>query len=453
MLFGRKLLFAAGKTITIGNFKFSNKHQNRLAGVEPNFFEIMQNIKLAYGKSSLNFTYSPEKFEILGNRNPRAALSDVEIGERFDNPIDSKTVEEIVGPGESVLIVVPDATRATACGQIVNLLVRRLIANGTMPFDIRIIFATGIHRNATDQEKQEIVTPFIAQRIKMLNHNPRDLFQIVRLGETSGGIPIELNRALTEHDHAIIIGGINFHYFAGFTGGRKLICPGLGSTRMIGETHKLAFDCETKTRREGVGTAKLEGNAVHEAFSEIVGKFPPSFAVNTIVNELGEAVEVFAGNWKTSHIAGCENYAKDHTLKITEKRENIVVSCGGFPHDLNMIQAQKALAAASRACVDGGNIIILAECANGLGRKDFLSWFDEKSSDALAEKLCENYQVNGQTAWSLLQMAERFNVQIVTELSEKETRQMRLQKARDIVFNSSGKGYILPFGSKFMVEI
>ncbi len=80
-----------------------------------------------------------------------------------------------------------------------------------------------------------------------------------------------------------------------------MICPGLGSSRTISETHKLAFDCETKSRREGVGTAKLDGNAVHEAFMEIVEKFPPSFAVNTIVNEKGEAVEIFAGNWKTSH--------------------------------------------------------------------------------------------------------------------------------------------------------
>ena len=116
-------------------------------------------------------------------------LTDVEIGERFDNPIDSKPLEEIIKPDESVLFVVPDATRQTACGQIVNLFVRRLIANGTMPFDIRIIFATGIHRKVTEEEKREILTPFIAQRIKMLDHNARDLMQSPdrskQFGETS----------------------------------------------------------------------------------------------------------------------------------------------------------------------------------------------------------------------------------------------------------------------------
>lgn len=417
----------------------------------------MQTIQLGYGKSTIGFEFDENRFEVIGELEPKNALSDVEIGERFDAPIDSKTIEEIVSPGESVLIAVPDATRQTACGQIVNLLVRRLIANGTMPFDIRIIFATGIHRKVTDQEKQDIVTPFIAQRIKMLDHNPRDLVQIVRLGVTNSGIPIELNRALTEHDHIIIIGGINFHYFAGFTGGRKLICPGLGSTRTISETHKLAFDYETKSRREGVGTALLSGNAVHEAFTEIVEKLPPSFSINTIVNNNGEAAELFAGEWKTSHRTACDFYARDHTIKLGEKREVVVVSCGGFPHDINLIQAHKALEAASKACLNGGTIILLAECENGLGKNDFLNWFEENSSESLAEKLCESYQVNGQTAWSLLRIAEKFNVKIVTNLSEQETHRMRLQKARNFEnalseIASSKAGYILPFGSKILIN-
>ena len=353
------------------------------------------------------------------------------------------------------MIVVPDATRQTASGQIVNLLVRRLIANGTMPFDIRIIFATGIHRKVTEEEKREIVTPFIAQRIKMLDHNPRDLVQIMRFGETLDGIPIELNRAITQHDHTIIIGGINFHYFAGFTGGRKLICPGLGSSRTISASHKLAFDCETKSRREGVGTAKLEGNAVHEAFMEIVEKHPPSFAVHTIVNERGEAVEVFAGDWKLSHRKACEVYAEKNTIEIKEKREIVIVSCGGFPHDINMVQAHKALDAASNACVEGGKIIFLAECENGLGRKDFLNWFEAENSSELAEKLCESYQVNGQTAWSLLKKAEKFDIQIITDLTKEETHQMRLQKMRDLdlsKIDENAKGYILPYGAKFLIE-
>jgi lactate racemase len=424
----------------------------------------MPTIELKYGKSQIPFEYDENRFEILRSEKNFAPLTDVEIGARLDEPIASKPLEEIVGTGESVLIVVPDATRRTASGQIVNLLVRRLIAGGTMPFDIRIIFATGIHRRVSDDEKRELLTPFIFQRIKTLDHNAKDLMraagldsnQFARFGEI-GGAPIELNRALVEHDHVVVVGGITFHYFAGFTGGRKLICPGLASAATISATHRLAFDCETKTRRAGVGTGILDGNAVHEAFMEVAAQINPAFSISAITDEQGAATEIFAGDWRAAHRAGCEFYASNHSVKIAEKRDLVIVSCGGAPHDLNMIQAHKALETASLACRDGGTIVFLAECADGLGRHDFLDWFEAENAARLAENLCANYQVNGQTAWSLLKKAERFNIRILTALPETETRQMRLQKARDFEeilngLDKTAKGYILPFGAKFLIN-
>jgi len=417
----------------------------------------MTTINLRYGNSQIPFDYEENRFTILGNSEKSLALTDAEIGERFDNPVDSKTIDEIIQPNETVLIVVPDATRQTASGQIVNLLVRRLIAGGTMPFEISIIFATGIHRRVTDEEKRELLTTFIAQRIKTLDHIPRDLAQIINFGETAAGIPIQLNRALTEHDRVIIVGGISFHYFAGFTGGRKLICPGLASSRTVAETHKLAFDCETKSRRENVGTAILDGNAVHEAFVEVASKINPAFSINTIVNENGEAIEMFCGDWIAAHRKACDFYASKHTIEIAEKRDLVIVSCGGAPHDVNMIQAHKALDVASKICLGGGTIIFTAECADGLGRNDFLNWFEAENSQNLAERLCEKYQVNGQTAWNLLRIAEKFNVRIITSLGENETRSMRLHKARDLEESLSDvdketKGYLLPFGAKFKIQ-
>ena len=127
----------------------------------------------------------------------------------------------------------------------------------------------------TDDEKAAILTPFIAQRIKTIDHGPRDLARLARLGETSGAIAVELNRALLEYDRVITVGGVSFHYFAGFTGGRKLICPGLASAGTISRTHKLAFDCATFSRTEGVGPGVLDGNVVHEAFEEAAGFRPP----------------------------------------------------------------------------------------------------------------------------------------------------------------------------------
>lgn len=417
----------------------------------------MPAISLKYGRTEIPFEYDDARFQVLGREENIRPLSDVEIGQRLDAPIGSGTIEEIVSPGESVLIVVPDATRQTGCGQIVNLLVRRLIANGTEAFYIRIIFATGIHRAVTESEKQAILTPFIAQRIKTLDHNPRDLVQIVRLGELSNGSPVELNRALTEHDHVILIGGISFHYFAGFTGGRKLICPGLASSKTVSATHKLAFDCDRKERRDGVGTGLLDGNAVHEAFVEAASKIKASFCISTFVNEAGEVTDLYCGDWIESHRAACDAFAAVNAIEILEKRDVVIVSCGGFPHDINMIQAHKALEAASLACNDGGTIVLLAECSEGLGRADFLSWFEADDSKALAEKLCSKYQVNGQTAWSLLQKAERFDIRIISTLPAEATEQMRLITMQSLArtmskVGTAKTGYILPNGAKVRIK-
>jgi nickel-dependent lactate racemase len=141
-----------------------------------------------------------------------------------------------------------------------------------------------------------------------------------------------------------------------------------------------------------------------------------------------------------------------------EKRPLVIVSCGGTPLDLNLIQAHKALEMASYACEEGGTIIWLAECADGLGRTDFLNWFEAENSQKLAGILREKFQVNGQTAWSLLSKAERFNVFLISDLPESETRRMRVHPARSLEeafakVNLNSGGYIMPFGAKFLPKI
>lgn len=415
----------------------------------------MVSIDLKYGRSKISVEYDEARFEVLGAEVRSAPLTDAQIGARLDAPMDSAALEEIVRPGERVLLVVPDATRLTGAGQIVNLLVRRLIANGSASADINIIFATGIHRRVTEAERVAILSSFVVQRIKLIDHNADDPIKNFRLGETSRGIPVELNWTLTEFDHVVLIGGVSFHYFAGFTGGRKLICPGLASGKTIEATHRLAFDCETMDRREGVGAGLLDGNAVHEAFVEAAAFAKPSFAVNTVVDDVGRVTDLYCGAWISSHRRACEVYAESFSVPIAEQRDVVIVSCGGFPLDINMIQAHKALEAASAACRDGGTIILLAECEDGLGRADFLDWFAAEDSAMLARRLCDAYQVNGQTAWSLLRKAERFNIRVVTGLDDETLRKMRLEPAKlNIVHRMlevGARGYIVPFGAKFRI--
>ena len=409
-------------------------------------------IELGYGHSAKTFEYDSCRFEVLA---PVAAtthpLSDVEIGAAFDAPIDSPPLDDVIAAGDRVLIVVSDATRATGSAQIVNLLVRRLIQNGIQSGEIAIIFATGIHRAVRPDEKSELLTPFIAQRIRTIDHDAYDSAQLIKIGEMKDDTPIEVNRALKEFDKVIVTGAVGFHYFAGFTGGRKSICPGLAAAPTIEAAHMLALDFERGGRRAGVGSGLLEGNAVNEECERIAAMIDPVFSINATIDDRGRAERISAGHWRTAHRRACENYLVEHSRRISEKREVVVVSAGGSPYDINLIQAHKALDMAAQACVEGGMIILLAECPDGFGRADFLKWFDSADSIALETRLQTEYEVNGQTAWALLTKAERWCVHIVSELDDDEVRRMRMTPARSIdealsKIPASARGYIMPRG-------
>ena len=332
---------------------------------------------------------------------------------------------------------------------------RRLIQNGTPPGDIAIIFATGIHRRVRPDEKAELLTPFIAQRIRTIDHDAYDGSQLIQLGVMEDRTPIEVNRALKEFAKVILTGAVGFHYFAGFTGGRKSICPGLAGSETVEATHMLALDFERGGRRSGVGSGLLNGNAVSEACERVAAMIDPAFSINTIVDGRGRSEKIFAGHWRSAHARACEHYIAGHSLLIQERRDLVIVSCGGSPYDLNLIQAHKALDMAAAACVDGGLIILLAECVDGLGRPDFLKWFESADSRSLEARLRGAYEVNGQTAWALLTKTERFRVHLITKLPDDDVRAMRMIPARSIEevladVTPNSKGYIMPRGAALL---
>ena len=416
----------------------------------------MPTIELGYGRGSIPCTYDATRFEVLAaNHDESHPLSDEEIGNALDAPIDSLPLEDLIAPDDSVLIVASDATRATGSAQVINLLVRRLIQSGITPSDIAIIFATGIHRAVRLSEKAELLTPFIAQRIRTIDHDAYDASQLTQLGVMGGGTPIEVNRALKEFAKVILTGAVGFHYFAGFTGGRKSICPGLAGSETIEATHMLALDFDRGGRRSGVGSGLLNGNAVSEACERVADLIDPAFSISAIVDERGRSEKIFAGHWQAAHARACEDYSAGHSVRIQERREVVVVSCGGRPYDINMIQAHKALDMAAQACRAGGSIILLAECGEGLGRADFLKWFESEDSRALETRLQAAYEVNGQTAWALLTKTERFRVHIVTTLAEEQVRRMRMIPAPSLEealssFSPDVKGYIMPRGAALL---
>ncbi|MDH3493506.1 MAG: hypothetical protein OEM82_08150, partial [Acidobacteriota bacterium] len=231
--------------------------------------------------------------------------------------------------------------------------------------------------------------------------------------------------------------------------------PGLASKRTVVKTHGLAFDAKSRSRAAHVGPSILEKNPVHQGFIEAVEMAPPAYAFNSLFDGGGNVTDLVSGDWKSSHLEACRRHAEKYTVEVEGKRDFVIVSCGGYPHDVNMVQAHKAIETASLVCKEGGSIVVLAECPDGAGSAEFEKWFSYGMAENLAERLAEKYSVGGQTAWSLKQKSEKFDIRIFSELSGDMTRSMGLVKFADLAaaaasLKNAAGGYILPFGAKFL---
>lgn len=410
-----------------------------------------QTIMLGYGTAKLRMDFDPNRFSALAPHDSEARrLTDAELAAALNEPIGAPPLEETIGKNDRVLLVVPDATRVAGVERLAPLIAQRLNERGLSDSQIQILIGGGIHRPPTTVEINRILGERVASRFAVHHHDANDESSLVRLGHTTRGTPVELNRRLLESDHVIALGAITFHYFAGFSGGRKAILPGCASARAIRANHLLSFDLERLQKREGVASALLDGNAVHEDMDEAVSMLNPSFLVNTIINARNEISAVYAGHWRDAHRRGCDEYNAAHAVPIDGRRPAVIVSCGGAPRDTNMIQSHKALEHAATALEPGGTMIALAECSQGLGRKDFLDWFVPGGSPATAQKLLQGYQVNGQTAWGLRKKAETFRILVVSSLANELTRQMGLEPHASLesaLATLNGQdGYIIPNG-------
>lgn len=406
---------------------------------------------LRYGAQAFPLRFDPQQLTILKPQDAAAQeVSDEAIVALLDNPTHGPGLSEVVHSHDQVVIVVPDATRAAGANRVTPLLVDYLNRCGISDKQISVLIGGGIHRPPTVAEIHSIVGSDVSRRLAVYPHDANDEAMLVSLGRTTRGTPVALNRRLVEADHVIVIGAISFHYIAGFSGGRKAILPGCAAERSIKANHLLSFDLESLNKREGIASASLDGNIVHQDMLEAVTMLGPSFLVNTVLNSENEIVSVYTGHWRDAHRQGCDEYALSHTVSVNERRPLVITSVGGAPRDINLIQSHKAMEHAAAVLEEGGTLIVLAECANGLGRDDFLDWFPPGGSRATVLKLVENYKINGQTAWGLRRKAERFRILLVSALEDSVVRQMGLEPVPSLeaALATAGEksGYIVPYG-------
>ena len=335
-------------------------------------------------------------------------------------------------PAERVVIVTSDITRYTGSEIYLPLLVDRLNAAGIPDARIEIIIALGIHRKQTDHEHKKIVGSLYG-RIRVTDHDCDDTGKLVCLGTTSGGIGVEVNRRIAEADRVILTGTIGFHYFAGFGGGRKSILPGTASRKACMASHFAVLNPRSGSgKNPRATTGVLEGNPVHGAMVEACAMVEPAFILNTVLCPDKRIIAAFAGDWRDRHLDGCRYYADRFSYPIRELADLVVVSCGGLPKDINFIQAHKSMEYGCQALKDGGVMILLAQCRDGYGNATFSRWFRFRDLSVFEEELRRNYEINGQTAYSTLQKAQRFRVVLVSGLPPEEVESMGMIPANSL---------------------
>ena len=416
---------------------------------------------LKYGEKSLMLTLPPENLLGLIKAEPAAAESSAE--ELVNAALDGcQSQIAQIKPSESVVIVTSDITRYSGSEIYLPLLVDRLNSAGVADSTITIVVALGIHRKQTETEHRRIVGSLYG-RIKVIDHECDDPGKLVIVGVTTCGIEVAINRTVAEADHLILTGTIGFHYFAGFGGGRKSILPGVASRAACMASHfNVLNPGEGSGKNSCAVTGNLEHNPVHSAMVEACAMVKPDFILNTVLSPQKQIIAVFAGHWQDAHAAGCRYYSENFAYPLQQPADLAVVSCGGFPKDINLIQAHKSMEFGCQALKEGGVMILLAECRDGYGNATFFNWFRYRDLPSFESRLRSHYEINGQTAYSLLQKALRFRIILVSTLPPEEVRTMQLipastleqalQMAREML-PEDFTAYVIPEGSTVLPVI
>ena len=317
------------------------------------------------------------------------------VREAISNPIGSERLGRLVIPGMKVMILVDDFTRPTPRKTILRILLDELNDAGIPNEDITVMVALGTHRYMTDEEIRGCVGEENYSRVRAINHEWMDKANLIDLGRTESGTPIKVNRLAYESDFLIAVGSIVPHCFAGFSGGAKIIQPGISGPETTAATHFLV--CQDDNR-----VLHLAGTMRNRAMDEmrkVAKEAGLKFIVNVVFNSHKELVKVVAGDVVAAHDVGMD-HSKDIFVKELEEKVDIVIM-EAQPADADMWQATKPLSYARRTIDEGGSIIFVSATPDGIGNHPFLS---EKGRSTYSElknmMLCD--QVDDRVAGSIL---------------------------------------------------
>jgi nickel-dependent lactate racemase len=266
-----------------------------------------------------------------------------------------------VKPGDTVVVVHTDITRATPNDRILPVLLAELEAAGVKRSDITLLNGLGTHRPQTEAELRAMLGEQIVSQYRCLQHDCQDNENLVPLGRTSRGHPVRINRRYLEADVRILTGFIEPHFFAGFSGGPKAVLPSLAGKESVFTNHGL-FMIGHPNAAWGVTV----GNPIWEEMREVALLTSPTFLLNVTLNAQQEITGVFAGEMMAAHAAGCRFVQENAMVAVDAPYDIVITTNSGYPLDQNLYQAVKGMSAANQIVREGGAIIIAAACEDGL---------------------------------------------------------------------------------------
>jgi len=414
-------------------------------------------------KLEVGFGNTPQQFEIpdanlcavlLPNGVEVTRKGEAAIVDALQNPIGSPKLSEIVKPGEKVVIITSDVTRPVPSYKIIPAVLGELWLAGAKPEDVTVVFALGSHRKQTPEEMKKLVGEEVYSKVKCVDSDPADF---VHMGETKLGTPVDITRIVAEADRRIGISNIEYHYFAGYSGGAKAIMPGVSTRAAIQNNHSRMVLPEAAAGR-------LDGNPVREDIEEAMDYCPLHFIVNVVLDEHKEIINAVAGHHVKAHREGCKFLDMLYRKEISSRADIVIASQGGAPKDLNLYQTQKALDNAKHAVKKGGVIILAGSCKEGLGEEVFEEWMtNSRTAESMITRIQKDFQLGGHKAAAIALVLENSDIYLVSDMKPEFVESIFLkpfltvQAAVDAAFAKLGKDaavLVMPYGgSTLPVEI
>ncbi|MBN1599183.1 MAG: nickel-dependent lactate racemase [Bacteroidales bacterium] len=330
----------------------------------------------------------------------------------------------------SVAVIISDKTRLCGYPEYLPWVTDVLIQKGTLAGNITFYVAYGTHPRQTEEESLASYGETYKQ-FRFVHHDCYDEESITVLGTTKRGTPITVRKDVLESSLIITFGAISHHYFAAYGGGRKLLFPGLAKREAVYYNHGLFLDREKRILEQGCRPGNLEGNPIAEDLKEIDDKLPSKISIHGILNSKGEVRKLLFGTNYSDFSSACKLHDRYFRSAIKEQFDLVIASGGGYPKDINFIQAHKAMHNASAFVRDGGKLIILAECIDGIGSKYFMQYLEAGGFDNAFSILEKNYEGNGGTALSMMTKTNRIGIYMLTSLKEQSCKTLNVTKLKE----------------------